>query len=619
MYQATIDIPSALDAMERNIKAIIVASGRRAAYVVARQTNGTTASITHYASEAGAIHATVNFPVLPAQHRISKDELDRWTGYFLHEVSHALWTDNHAWKKAVSEGLHRLVNGLEDPRIERLLFKAALATNSPDIIRALIRFVAQSGEAKNGACDPNDQRNLPWVFALIGRAHLGQDIPEAATLYARLKEPMRSVVDHALDGLRASTSTMDILKIARGICGRDPETGVKIAPGVSPPEDDCDGPVKGNPGKPGEGEASDDAGDADEASDDAGDAGEGEGSKGEGDVNDAGEAKGGGEGQGEGGEKSPGGKASDAPAEIDPTDMNEVILDPMSEASKALNEVLADPYKGRGHAEIWLGEAIRGAAKRTAKGILKSENSRADYSDVLARAQKAGTMRQQVARVIKSVETESYDRHRPSGRLDRFALAAVGAGVAVDGVYARRSIAEGYDTTVTVLCDGSGSMVGGDRLLVTATLALAIAQACNQQGVQCEILQFRSDGLRMIKACNQRVDKKSLPAFGRLAREATGGTPLSESLIVAAHRLRERGATKRKILFAITDGGCDQGGNMVRKAADYCEGLGVETVGLSIDSSIHGAFRLESRIDSNGDVARAGLGNLVRIMEGARS
>ena len=53
----------------------------------------------------------------------------------------------------------------------------------------------------------------------------------------------------------------------------------------------------------------------------------------------------------------------------------------------------------------------------------------------------------------------------------------------------------------------------------------------------------------------------------------------------------------------------------VRKITEHCDAAGVEIVGLSIDSYVQGAFKFEVSVQSSDDVAKAGLGVLVKALE----
>src|SRR5262245_53264234 len=62
-------------------------------------------------------------PAMPLDARLTRREADVLIGYVTHELGHALFTDFAVWEDARKEGLHNVVNGLEDIRIESELAK----------------------------------------------------------------------------------------------------------------------------------------------------------------------------------------------------------------------------------------------------------------------------------------------------------------------------------------------------------------------------------------------------------------------------------------------------------------------------------------------------------------
>ncbi len=143
-----------------------------------------------------------------------------------------------------------------------------------------------------------------------------------------------------------------------------------------------------------------------------------------------------------------------------------------------------------------------------------------------------------------------------------------------------------------------------------------IAQAAEQVGVKSEIVRFHGGQVWTLKAPRERL--ASIEVQGRLSiasASTQGSTPLTQTIAVCAKRLGVRAPTKRKMIFAITDGNCDCGKIAVRKIAEHCDRAGVEVIGLSIDSMTHGAFKFEAQVASEDDVSKAGLGVLVKALE----
>jgi uncharacterized protein (DUF58 family) len=156
----------------------------------------------------------------------------------------------------------------------------------------------------------------------------------------------------------------------------------------------------------------------------------------------------------------------------------------------------------------------------------------------------------------------------------------------------------------------------GAKLERAATLALVVAQAAEQVGVKCELVRFVGGRVVSLKAPRERLGSASVQSrLANASQTVSGSTPLTQSIALCAKRLLARAPTKRKMIFAITDGVCDCGAEAVRMIAAHCDKVGVEVIGLSIDSPVTGAFRFEAKVASINDVAQAGLGVLVKALE----
>jgi Mg-chelatase subunit ChlD len=298
-------------------------------------------------------------------------------------------------------------------------------------------------------------------------------------------------------------------------------------------------------------------------------------------------------------------------------DMQPVDLNPVSDESRRASDKLQASGKAGIESVIIdiLGKAAR-LAGQAVKAIDVAHIGGADpvVAALAQEAQRASKLRSQAARVLRSNDSDSWTRRLSVGRMDRFALPRVASGDYTNP-FAKHARLAGYETEIAIVLDGSGSM-GSRKLHCAAVLALVVAQAAEQVGVQCEIVQFSHSVLRQVKAPREKLSQAK--ARKRLAvgsMDNGGGTPLSASIALMAAKLRERAAHKRKMVFAITDGACDCGSDAVRAIAAHCARTGVEVVGLSIDSRTHGAFKHEVRVDSFGDVAGVGLGVLVKALE----
>jgi len=241
--------------------------------------------------------------------------------------------------------------------------------------------------------------------------------------------------------------------------------------------------------------------------------------------------------------------------------------------------------------------------------VFFSTGSAQDAKSVIANASKMGRQRALLAKAMKANDIDSYEGGRLNGRLDRRVVHKLATGTS-NAVFGLRTSSEGYDTDVQIIVDGSGSMTG-QRILAAASLALVVAQAASQVGVDCAAHVFTDNGLTMATTGRQKpIGRK----FGYMFNQIMGGTPLTENLLLAAHLQHKRASGKRRILFVITDGDCDQGADVVKAAGQYVESLGTEIANLHIGRIAMGLFRNEVAVNAH-DVSTVGLKQLTAVLE----
>src|SRR6185436_16067471 len=142
-----------------------------------------------------------------------------------------------------------------------------------------------------------------------------------------------------------------------------------------------------------------------------------------------------------------------------------------------------------------------------------------------------GTLRQHVARVVKSLDREEYQRGRVNGRLDRHAVSRIVGNHDFGTVFAKRHMEQGYQTELVVLVDGSGSM-GGTKACMAAVLATVVAQAAQSRAVKCEVVMFDSaKGVVGLKAAGEPLGPKPLARLAHTTERCGSSTPLSQSLV----------------------------------------------------------------------------------------
>jgi hypothetical protein len=206
-----------------------------------------------YFNEVGprTLLARFMFPNVDDNKVIPKKTLPKFIAMALHELGHAWFTDNTPWDKhKVNPTLCRLINGLEDPRIERMVIESGIAANAGPLFENLIN------EMMGGTyCKPNDFQNIAFQLAVEGRRMNGYRIalPPVYT-----KSRYRVPIQWALDEAHKAQSTAEIVKIAVELLARlnalkppsnQSSDGPKTGPGDAPSEGPSDGP-----GDEGEGE-----------------------------------------------------------------------------------------------------------------------------------------------------------------------------------------------------------------------------------------------------------------------------------------------------------------------------------------------------------------------------
>ena len=212
-----------------------------------------------YFNEVGprTLLARFTFPNVDDNKVIPKKTLPKFIGMALHELGHAWFTNNGPWDKhRDNPTLCRLINGLEDPRIERMVIESGIAANAGPLFENLIN------EMMGGTyCEPNDFGNIAFQLAVEGRRMNGYRIalPPVYT-----KSRYRVAIQWALDEAHKAQSTAEIVKIAVELLarlnalkppprGEGPPDAPADGPGESPGESPVDGPGEGPGEGPGDG------------------------------------------------------------------------------------------------------------------------------------------------------------------------------------------------------------------------------------------------------------------------------------------------------------------------------------------------------------------------------
>ena len=226
--------------------------------------NGKTAGVS--AKKVGkGVDANVIFPSIDETKAVDKKLFNKLIGYALHELGHVWFTTNQPWEDARDQHgsfVSSLINGLEDPRIERCVYESNYAPNA----RALFENLTNAVLEKDGYVEPDDFKNIPFMLAIEGRRLNGYSITHPSIVD---QSPYAEHLSWALKSAHKARSTAKIVEIAIELNNRLQQQAEK--PQDKPQDQPNDPPQPGgDPGDPSDGDPS---GQGDKPADDPADDG----------------------------------------------------------------------------------------------------------------------------------------------------------------------------------------------------------------------------------------------------------------------------------------------------------------------------------------------------------
>jgi len=540
----------------------------------------------------------ITLPVRAASSLMTQAEFEDWVSYFLHEMGHPTFTNQADWLDACRRKLARLTNATEDVRMEKALIACGVIPNAKTVLSRLIsRKVV---EARANGWKPNSRREFGWTLCVLGRAANGYTInaDDLAWIKSQIKagSTVETVLTWALPELDACTSTADCVALSARIMA-----ALAVTQANNPPGNPGEGEA-GNPGddEQGDGEAGEPAeGDGDgEASEGEG---EGEGDKGEGDKGEGSKGGKGGKGHGDGSTDAD----DETPVEND-DDLAQHDLAPKGEALTG-----AEAFNEKRVLDI-LRDGVMKSQPKTAGSVTRSRGQVINGEALRKAAAQASKQRALLARALRANEVDEREGGRRAGRLDTGALARAAAGAT--NIFERRETSEGFDTDVCVLLDASGSMAGSNMNSALET-GLVIAQAAASVGAPCTVEIFNGTGY--VRAGNLAARRTPSPVdFGALTNQAQGGTPLSAHMARVAVAQAKRAGAMRRVVFVVTDGGCDYGPETVKRMAAHLEKTYRTVLAhVSIGTPLQGSFKAEVCVPYGAPLADVGLAHFVKVLQ----
>ena len=157
-----------------------------------------------------AINANIVFPGIDESKDIPMSLFNELIGYALHELGHVWFTDEETWNVARDhhgDFVNSLINGLEDPRIEKEVINSRYAPNSAVLFENLANAVL----TKDGYVRPDDLQNVPFLLAIEGRRLNGYKLVFDSIVD---QSPWASDLHWALTEAHRAKSTREIVGIA---------------------------------------------------------------------------------------------------------------------------------------------------------------------------------------------------------------------------------------------------------------------------------------------------------------------------------------------------------------------------------------------------------------------
>ena len=172
---------------------------------------------------------------------MSQLDLQKFTGFGLHELLHRKFTDFDAIDTSKSPYLIGLHNAIEDAYIENRAVRQALTGNVQGLLGLLIDTMAT--KALDEVSDWSDPSQYPFALAVYARKHGQVRVP--------LAKGLRPIFDEACSRLERANGTADTWKIAEWVYEQlltptPPEP--PVGPTEPPPQDEPTEPPVGPTG-----------------------------------------------------------------------------------------------------------------------------------------------------------------------------------------------------------------------------------------------------------------------------------------------------------------------------------------------------------------------------------
>jgi|GEM_PF-1696005 len=162
----------------------------------------------------------IMFPGIDETKPVSQSMFNEFIGYALHELGHKWFTEDEPWdiaREQHGDYVGKLINGLEDPRIEQKVIDSGYAPNA----RSLFEFLTNQILRKDGYVKPDDFKNIPFMLAIEGRRLNGYEVCVPSIIDA---SPYKVELRWALKAAKQAKNTHRIAQIAIELYARLKQT-----------------------------------------------------------------------------------------------------------------------------------------------------------------------------------------------------------------------------------------------------------------------------------------------------------------------------------------------------------------------------------------------------------
>jgi class 3 adenylate cyclase len=561
-----------------------------------------------------------------ADDRLSRVQADTWTGYWVHEALHVLYSDLRAireheefarqdlygaFSRAAAQrqgfALYRgLYNALEDVRIEYLAQRDGCVKNLSVCLSRLRNFSYTHSVEGRPPGVPENVLDLPENAAytmkiVLNVQLLGLDLPrvvrdwtEATRMPGVLESYLTSMVDAPLTTQEAVHTAS--LQIAKDL--------IQLALDWAEPGDSqTDPPKSSRDGETGDGETGDgETGDGETGDGETGDGETGDGETGDGETGD-GETGDGETGDGETGDGETGSKISRS--DCDATDRSAfaaLLTAEIPATDDTLEGLLKRNSTPRSHYNAPVEQFLLTLYEPMSRWTGKSISTNPDVRSLLPRT---AQLENDLRYLVRAPDQSGIAGHKHRGRLQSRAIPRGIAGAS--DIFQRRWLNEGHNTAVLVIIDRSGSMstsanVSGDtRQSVANALVSVIGDTLRRAGAPFAATAFNTD-TSIIKTFTDPWDRTIKRRV--MAVFPDGYTRADCAFVQSVQLFRQLSpslkVTRRIVLFVV-DGDNDSGPEIMQRLTprlkmayqiDGVYGLGIER---EIMWGLDGAEKVDGR------------------------